>query len=46
MDDRIFKICPIKKKIIFKIHEVLFLFYNVHKEIMFTMEMEDGFEAP
>ena len=33
---------------ILKIHEifVLFLFYNVYKENMFTIEIEDGREAP
>ena len=57
IDDRIFK-KKFKENLIFKnfenpplfckIREIfcLFLFYNVHKESMFTIEIEDGREAP
>ena len=51
MDDRIFKNLPLTKfdfgKICKSIKFVcLFLFYNVFKEKMFTIEIEDGCEAP
>ena len=50
MDDQIFKNLPPSKfhfRKIKKIPEifVLFLFFNVHKENMFTTKMEDGREV-
>jgi len=51
MDDRIFKNLPLTKFDFGKICKsmkfvCLFLFYNVFKEKMFTIEIEDGCEAP
>ena len=51
MGDRVFKNLRLNKIRFLKILKIteifcLFLFYNVHKGNVFTIEMEDGREAP
>jgi len=58
MDDQIFKYCLHQtslfehfenhRNFFYKLREIfyLFLFYNVHKENMFTIDMKYGREAP